>query len=459
MPHTSQSPTYNLKAVLKETGLKADVLRAWERRYDLPRPERTSGGHRLYSEYDIETVKWLRARQAEGLSISRAAELWKEIVAEGADPLEKYSTAGSPSPRNHPFEESLPIADTRIENLRQSWLEAALNFNGARADEILSQAFAVYPVETVCTQVIQQGLGEIGKYWYLDQASVQQEHFASALASRRLEALITAAPEPTRKQSLLMGCPSGERHTLPILMFSLLLRRRGFRVVYLGADVPNERLEETVATIQPNLTVLAAQQLTTAASLRSAALIMRKRAGVLAYGGLIFNRIPELRQRIPAHFLGENLETALASIEGLVSDPAALPPIKLDTSPDRLRALARLYKEKRPALENALYEEIRKLNFDTTYTYEANIFFGNALAASLELGDPAYLEADFEWVHKLLTGRKVSPDNIKPYLEAYRHAIHITLGAAGKPITEWIGAYVMRQKEYRREFSDIIGGA
>lgn len=83
----SKSALYNLQAVLKETNLKPDVLRAWERRYGLPKPERTAGGHRLYSEYDIATIKWLRARQEEGLSISRAVELWKEISDSGHDPL------------------------------------------------------------------------------------------------------------------------------------------------------------------------------------------------------------------------------------------------------------------------------------------------------------------------------------------------------------------------------------
>ncbi len=87
MPPLSQVPVYNLKFILKETGVKADALRAWERRYDLPKPQRTSGGHRLYSEYDIETVKWLRARQAEGISISQAVGLWKETIETGSDPL------------------------------------------------------------------------------------------------------------------------------------------------------------------------------------------------------------------------------------------------------------------------------------------------------------------------------------------------------------------------------------
>jgi DNA-binding transcriptional MerR regulator len=192
MPSISQSPTYNLKAVLKKTGIKADVLRAWERRYELPQPHRTSGGHRLYSEYDIETVKWLRARQAEGLSISRAVELWKENLTADHDPLVEYSPANT-----SPASDRFPAVETRIEILRQNWLEANLAFDSIKVDEVLNQAFAIYPLETVCTKIIQRGISEIGNYWVLGQASIQQEHFASALASRRLETLISASPRPT----------------------------------------------------------------------------------------------------------------------------------------------------------------------------------------------------------------------------------------------------------------------
>src|SRR5512136_1109160 len=94
----SQTPVYNLRVVLKETGLKADVLRAWERRYDLPHPQRTAGRQRLYSDYDIATIKWLKNKQSEGLSISRAVQLWKDLMAAGRDPLKEVAEAkASPS--------------------------------------------------------------------------------------------------------------------------------------------------------------------------------------------------------------------------------------------------------------------------------------------------------------------------------------------------------------------------
>jgi DNA-binding transcriptional MerR regulator len=81
MQHTKETPAFNMKVVVQETGLKPDTLRAWERRYNLPQPERTEGGHRLYSRQDIELLKWLISRQDEGMNISHAVELWNRLLA------------------------------------------------------------------------------------------------------------------------------------------------------------------------------------------------------------------------------------------------------------------------------------------------------------------------------------------------------------------------------------------
>ena len=56
---SDSTPIYNLKAVMQEVGLSAATLRAWELRYGVPKPQRTAGGHRLYSRQDIEMLKWL----------------------------------------------------------------------------------------------------------------------------------------------------------------------------------------------------------------------------------------------------------------------------------------------------------------------------------------------------------------------------------------------------------------
>src|SRR5215217_8710231 len=104
----STTPAFNLKVVLNETGLAADTLRAWERRYGLPTPNRTAGGHRLYSQRDIETIKWLMKRQAEGLSISRAVDMWNEQLASGTDPLAGSAQQTSISPLASPIPYQAP---------------------------------------------------------------------------------------------------------------------------------------------------------------------------------------------------------------------------------------------------------------------------------------------------------------------------------------------------------------
>ena len=104
-------------------------------------------------------------------------------------------------------------------------------------------------------------------------------------------------------------------------MFNLFLRRRGLKIVYLGANIPALQIEETAAAIQPDLIVLATQQLTTAASLQSLVSSLKKLGTPISYGGLVFNRIPELRQRIPAHFLGESMTEGMERIEQLLVFP------------------------------------------------------------------------------------------------------------------------------------------
>src|ERR671929_2299579 len=76
----STSPIFNTKAVARETGVPADTFRAWERRYGVPRPQRTPGGHRLYSERDIAIIRWLRDRTDEGMNISHAVMLLASTV-------------------------------------------------------------------------------------------------------------------------------------------------------------------------------------------------------------------------------------------------------------------------------------------------------------------------------------------------------------------------------------------
>ncbi len=100
-------------------------------------------------------------------------------------------------------------------------------------------------------------------------------------------------------------------------------------------------------------------------------------------------------------------------------------------------------------IERELFDELRKLDLRTEYISQANFFFGDRLSAALELGDPAYLEADLDWVKRLLSRRHILVERLRPYLAAYRHAISKEMGAPSAPITDWIDNYMAQDETAR----------
>jgi MerR family transcriptional regulator, light-induced transcriptional regulator len=428
----SQTPAYNLKVVLKETGITADTLRAWERRYGLPKPNRTSGGHRLYSHYDIETVKWLIARQHEGLSISHAVEKWKEQIASGADPLaDTVSTSLSRPIYNAP--------ETNLDAIRSQWLTASLNFNEADAEQALNQAFALFPLEAVCTEVLQRGLAEIGVQWYENKSSVQQEHFASALAMRRLDALVSAAPAPTREHTILVGCPANEWHTFTPLLLTFLLRRRGFNVIYLGANVPESKFEETISTVGADLTVLVAQQLITAASLQQIAHRLTAHDTQVGFGGRIYNLQPELIRRTDGHYLGATLDISIEEIQTQITRPTQSLAV-LELSHEYATALE-FFKSHRQQIEVAFFQAVRQNRFSSEALETPTRFMGDNILAALQLGDLSFMNEELDWVRSLLKSNNIPEQALEMYMQLYADAVHQYINGAGKPITDWLIQY------------------
>ena len=421
----SMTPAFNLKVVLKETGIAADTLRAWERRYGLPMPQRSAGGHRLYSQRDIETIKWLMKRQAEGLSISRAVDLWKEQASSGTDPL-----AGSVQPG---FSVS---SNMSLETLRHDWLSACFRFDTLAAEQILNQAFAVHSVEVTCTEVIMRGLYEVGERWQKGTSTAQQEHFASEIAMRRLEALISASPPPTRTETILVACPPEEWHTFPLLLLSLFLRRRGWNVVFLGAVVPTESMEETIEAVNPRLVILSAQTLITAVSLREMARLLRGKGIQVAFGGRVFNQIPGLAGRIPGHYLGKAIESALPTIESLINNPGPAP-AESAAAKDALQTAA-AFRAKRPLVERFILDYLSAHQQTVDYLDIANHFLGDTLTAALELGDLSLASSDMRWLTNLLMERNIHPTVLPFFLSLYAQAIQDVLGEEGHSIHEWL---------------------
>jgi DNA-binding transcriptional MerR regulator len=429
MKGSNDKPLFNLKAVLMETGLKPDTLRAWERRYGLPGPKRTPGGHRIYSQKDIDTLNWLLARKAEGLSISRAVDLWHATIREGQDPLREAAFA-------QPAQSHVEASGDTVEQSRADWINACKVFDDSGAEQVLNQAFARFPPETVCLQILGRGLAEIGDQWQEDKITIQQEHFATALAIRRLEALIAASPPPTLPESILVGCPPEENHIFPILLITFFLRRAGRKVMYLGADVPLARLEETLALAKPELVILAAQQLTTAATLLLTSDVLSKMGIPLAFGGAIFNRLPELRERIPGHFLGETIDHVPGIVDYILH---ASPPIPQRTpAPVRNERALKHYRQRLFTIESRVKHHPQLLHVGQFDLTQANLVLSRFLQAVLAFGELGAIGGEFEWPRRQILSHGYSVSQLVPYLEVYQQSINEELEEFGEPLLDYL---------------------
>jgi methanogenic corrinoid protein MtbC1 len=137
-------------------------------------------------------------------------------------------------------------------------LRAALDeFDGAAAHAVLDQAVSELTVDAVLQEIVLPYLAELGARWERGEASVAQEHFASSLLRGRLLGLARGWDRGAGPRAVL-ACAPRELHDLPLIVFGLALRERGWRITYLGADTPVETLAETAATLAPDLVVVSA---------------------------------------------------------------------------------------------------------------------------------------------------------------------------------------------------------
>jgi excisionase family DNA binding protein len=99
----------------------------------------------------------------------------------------------------------------------------------------------------VHTELLAPALASVGSRWETGDLSVAQEHLATAVATRIIGRLGPRFARKGRaKGVVLVTTPPGERHAIPSLMVSDLLRGAGFEVVDLGADVPDDALADII---------------------------------------------------------------------------------------------------------------------------------------------------------------------------------------------------------------------
>ncbi len=204
------SATLNISALTRRTGVPADTIRKWERRYAVLQPARTAGGQRRYSELDVARVEWLKARLEEGYRIGEAATL-----------------LGSGYP---------VVADTSDE-LVSALVEATVRSDVNGLARLVEQALSANSLEESFVQSLAPALVEVGSLWKRGQIGIAQEHLVTGTVRAGLQKLLSD-PRSGLRGTAVLACAPGEQHEIGLLMLAILLRADGWQVAYLGADTP-----------------------------------------------------------------------------------------------------------------------------------------------------------------------------------------------------------------------------
>jgi MerR family transcriptional regulator, light-induced transcriptional regulator len=222
---------YNIKAVSKMLGIQSGTLRAWERRYKFISPVRNVSGHRLYTEQQVQKLRWLLEKTNQGFTISQAIELMESSKLETI--IEKSSQ------------------QDRAYELSQKLVSALLKFDEQEAHELLSQAFTLYSIEKVTIDILGSLLVQVGDMWEKGEITTAHEHFTSAFLRSRIGMIFHTLPVSSYLPTAIAVCCPGEDHELGLLIFTLYLRRKGFKVVYLGTGIPEQDVEIVIEEIKP----------------------------------------------------------------------------------------------------------------------------------------------------------------------------------------------------------------
>jgi len=230
------SAGYAIGVVTRHTGLSPDVLRVWERRYGVVTPTRSAGGQRLYSATDIEKLRLLRRLVDGGHRIASIARLDHEALAALSREIEVTPAAA---------------ADTSAsEHDIASLLDATASLDGAAIEGTLRRAALSLGAQTWVDTIVAPFLHQVGDRWHDGTLTPAHEHLATAGVREVLAWVVKSFGVAPDAPSILVATPAGELHELGAMMAAVIASGAGWRVHYLGPNVPAANLAEAARQLE-----------------------------------------------------------------------------------------------------------------------------------------------------------------------------------------------------------------
>ena len=235
---TEPAAPYRMATIAKLTTISPQRLRSWERRYDLLRPKRGPGGHRLYGREDLMVLRAVRQLLDAGRSIGEINDIGRDALLGRERPA--------------------AVSSKLVEQWIRAIVEATLSMDDRAIQSYLDGALASLDPEGAIEHLVIPAQQRIGSLWASGQCTIASEHMATGVFVHRLRNLLEseASQQSADSRRVLCACLPGERHELGLLAVSYSLAIRGARITMLGIDVPFADLYEACVSLGPRAVLL-----------------------------------------------------------------------------------------------------------------------------------------------------------------------------------------------------------
>lgn len=226
-----------ISVVVRRTGLTQDILRAWEKRYRAVVPLRTATGRRLYTEEQVEKLRFLRQLIQGGRRISDVADLDLATLQQLADEdaAEAVAAPAVPVSARRETRGFLAAAVEAVDRLDRHGLEQTLDAASVALTRPRLRAELIVPL-----------IEELGRRWQAGTWRIVHEHVASAALRAFLWSMWRRTESHEGTSPVVVATPAGQRHELGALLVAGVAADLGWRVVYLGCDLPAEEIAAAV---------------------------------------------------------------------------------------------------------------------------------------------------------------------------------------------------------------------
>jgi methanogenic corrinoid protein MtbC1 len=229
----TREPRHPIQVAARRSGLSPDVIRVWERRYGAVSPARSETNRRLYSDDDVERLLLLgqvtRAGRRIGDVASMSLEELRATAAADRQAAERMTPAAASRPRSRPVQRHLTVCH-----------DAVGRFDAAALEEALSDASIDLAPPVFMEHLLMPLMETIGLQWEEGALRVAHEHMASAVVRSYIGSLNNSGRLPEGAPEIVVATPAGQRHELGALMAAIAASSDGWRVTYLGPDLPAE---------------------------------------------------------------------------------------------------------------------------------------------------------------------------------------------------------------------------